>query len=113
MTKAETLTVVAVEDGVPALVEARKVMSAFQTMVWARAPDRLEGWLTRAGTDLVASFAFRAGQDRAAVRTAITFPWSDGQTEGQITKLKLVKHQMYSRGKIGLLQARLISLTSR
>jgi transposase len=35
-------------------------------------------------------------------------PWSNGQTEGQITKLKLVKRQMYGRGKLDLLQARLI-----
>jgi transposase len=34
--------------------------------------------------------------------------WSNGQTEGQITKLKLVKRQMYGRGKLDLLQARLI-----
>ncbi|MEE3627388.1 hypothetical protein UCD39_25980 [Nitrospirillum sp. BR 11752] len=34
--------------------------------------------------------------------------WSNGQTEGQITKLKLVKRQMYGRGKLDLLQARVI-----
>jgi transposase len=33
-------------------------------------------------------------------------PWFNGQTEGQITKLKLVKRQMYGRGKLDLLQAR-------
>jgi transposase len=33
-------------------------------------------------------------QDKAAVRAAITELWSNGQTEGQITKLKLVKCQM-------------------
>jgi transposase len=43
-----------------------------------------------------------------AVRAAITSPWSNGQTEGQITRLKLVRRQMYGRGKIDLLQARLI-----
>jgi transposase len=35
LTKTETLTVAAVEDGVPALVEAREVVGAFQTMVRA------------------------------------------------------------------------------
>jgi transposase len=30
----------------------------------------------------------------------MTLPWSNGQTEGQITKLKLVKRQMYGRGKL-------------
>ena len=38
----------------------------------------------------------------------ITSPWSNGQTEGQITKLKHVERQMYGRRKIDLLQARLI-----
>ncbi|MCE4227013.1 ISL3 family transposase [Methylobacterium sp. C25] len=111
LTKAETLTVAAVENGMPALVEARKVISAFQTMVRAMAPNRLEGWLTRAEASLVASFARGVGQDRSAVRAAITLPWSNGQTEGQITKLKLVKRQMYGRGKMDLLQARLIGLS--
>jgi transposase len=35
-------------------------------------------------------------------------PWSNGQTEGQITRLKPVRRQMYGRGNIDLLQARLI-----
>ena len=43
-----------------------------------------------------------------AVRNAIISPWSNGQTEGQITRLKLVKLQMYGRAKLDLLQARLI-----
>ena len=42
MTKAETLTVAAVEHGVPALVGAREAVGAFQAMVGAMAPDRLE-----------------------------------------------------------------------
>jgi transposase len=43
-----------------------------------------------------------------SVRAALVHPWSNGQTEGQITKLKLVKRQMYGRGKRDLLEARLI-----
>ena len=35
-------------------------------------------------------------------------PWSNGQTEGQITKLKLIKRLTYGRAKIDLLEARLI-----
>jgi len=33
-------------------------------------------------------------KDEAAVRAAIILPWSNGQTEGQFTKLKLVKRQI-------------------
>ncbi|HUA52743.1 MAG TPA: transposase, partial [Candidatus Sulfotelmatobacter sp.] len=47
-------------------------------------------------------------QDREAVRAAIVEPWSNGQTEGQITKLKLVKRQMYGRANLDLLRARLV-----
>jgi hypothetical protein len=44
---------------------------------------------------LVASFASGVAKDEPAVRAAITLPWSNGQIEGQITKLKLVKRQTY------------------
>lgn len=37
------------EGGVPALVATREVVGAFQTMVRAMAPDRLEGRLVRVG----------------------------------------------------------------
>jgi hypothetical protein len=40
-------------------------------------------------------------------------PLANGQTEGQIDKLKLVKRQMYGRTKLDLLQARLIGMTCR
>lgn len=40
---------------------------------------------------------------------AITSPWSTGRTEGQITKLKLVKRQMYGRANLDLLRARLVA----
>jgi len=42
------------------------------------------------------------------VKAAIVEPWSNGQTEGQVTKLKLVKRQMYGRGKIDLLRAPMV-----
>ena len=38
-------------------------------------------------------------RDIDAVRAAIASNWSNGQTEGQITKLKLVKRQMYGRAR--------------
>jgi transposase len=64
--------------------------------------------IERARASLVASFASGVVKGEAAVRAAITLPWSNGQTEGQITSLKLVRRQMYGRAKIDLLQARLI-----
>jgi transposase len=60
-------------------------------------------------TSPLASFAAGIRADRDAVATAIVEPWSNGQTEGQITKLKLVKRQMFGRGKVGLPRARLVT----
>jgi transposase len=53
-------------------------------------------------------FALHSQQDRAAVRAALSLPWSNGQTEGQITRLKLLKRQMYGRAKLDLLRLRML-----
>jgi transposase len=45
---------------------------------------------------------------RVAVATQIAISRTSG--EGQITKLKLVKRQMFGRAKLDLLQARLIGV---
>lgn len=77
-------------------------------MIRTMTASELPAWLDNAGTSIVASFARGVINDKKAVRTAMTSSWSNGQTEGQITRLKLVKRQMYGRGKIDLLQARMI-----
>ena len=108
LSKAETVTVAAIEAGIPTLVEAREIIADFHVMVRRKAVAALTPWIERARTSLVASFASGVAKDEAAVRAAIILPWSNGQTEGQITRLKLVRRQMYGRGNIDLLQARLI-----
>jgi hypothetical protein len=37
-------------------------------------------------------------------------PWSNGQTEGQINKLKTLKRAMYGRAGVDLLRARMMPL---
>ena len=49
-----------------------------------------------------------SGKAKPCEAETISSTWSDGQTEGQITKLKRIKRQMYGRGKIDLLQARVL-----
>jgi transposase len=108
LSKAETVTIAAIENSVALLVEARELIAAFQAMVRNKVDAELAAWIARARSSLVASFASGVAKDEAAVRAAISLPWSNGQMEGQITKLKLVKRQMYGRATIDLLQARLI-----
>ena len=76
-------------------------------MIAAKKPDDLNSWLAEAAGSELASFASGIEADAAAVLAAIVQTWSNGQTEGQVTKLKLVKRQMYGRGKLDLLRARL------
>ena len=70
---------------------------------------RFRGWNKLGRSELdVSCFATGVLKDRAAVRAAIIQPWSNGQVEAQITKLKLVKRQVHGRAKIDLLEARLL-----
>jgi transposase len=50
------------------------------------------------------------GLDLTAVRNAITETWSNGQTEGQINRVKLLKRAMYGRADLDLLRVRMIPL---
>lgn len=108
LTKADAVLVAAIETGTPALAKARVLLDRFQAMIRRKAGRELDPWIADAGPSLLASFARGVVRDRAAVQAAILEPWSNGQTEGQITKLKLVKRQMYGRAKLDLLEARLI-----
>jgi transposase len=108
LSRSESVTIAAVEEGVPSLVEAREVIADFHGMVRARAEAQLPAWIDRAANSLVGSFANGIRRDIVAVHAAISSPWSNGQTEGQVTRLKLVKRQMYGRAKLDLLEARLI-----
>ena len=106
--KAETLTVAAIENGVESLVQARDAVSSFQTVIRQKAVAELTPWIERAKTTLVASFAIDITKNIYAGSAAITLGWFNVQTEGQIGKLKLVKRQMYGRGNLVPLPARVI-----
>jgi transposase len=110
LSKAQTITVAAIERGVAALAQARDILAEFQGIIRRKALPELDAWLDRAARSLIAAFANGIIKDRDAVQAAIASAWSNGQTEGQICKLKLVKRQMYGRGKIDLLQARVIGM---
>jgi transposase len=108
LTRADTVTVAAVEAGVPGLAEARNLVGRFGAMIRTKAVVELDSWIEHARASLIAPLARGVAKDVAAIRAAITEPWSNGQTEGQITRLKLIKRQMYGRAKLDLLEARLI-----
>ena len=75
--------------------------------------EKLDVWLQdadRSGLYGIRRFARTLRQDVAAVRNAITETWSNGQTEGQINRLKTLKPAMYGSAGIELLRARVLPI---
>lgn len=71
----------------------------------------LDDWLEGCSKSTIAGleqFAVSLVQDYAAVRAALELLWSNGQTEGQAHRLKLIKRQMYGRAKLDLLRLRVL-----
>jgi len=92
----------------PPLALARDLVLRFAAMVRERKAGVLERWLMEADGSELSSFATGLRRDEAAVRAALELPWSNGQTEGQITRLELIRRQMYGRAKHDLLRARVL-----
>jgi transposase len=47
-------------------------------------------------------------KDGDAICAALTTPWSNGQTEVQVNRLKLIKRQMYGHASFDLLRRRVL-----
>ena len=92
----------------PALEAMRGLARRFAAMVRGRDADALDPWLVEAADSELGSFAQGLRQDEAAVRAALTLPWSSGAVEGNVTRLKLIKRQGYGRAGFDLLRARVL-----
>lgn len=71
----------------------------------------LNDWLRRARNCRVAelrSIAKSMQQDYTAIFAACSQPWSQGQVEGQINRLKCLKRQMYGRARFDLFRLRVL-----
>jgi transposase len=93
------------------VARARTLAQEFQAMVRQRKPEVLDGWLAasrESGIAELESFAAGLQQEYPSIRAALSEPWSTGQVEGQVTRVKLVKRQMYGRAKFDLLKQRVV-----
>jgi transposase len=94
------------------VAQAYTLSQRFTGMVRERQPEALLPWLEDAGKSRISalvSFAKGIKQDLSAVTNALSLPWSNGQTEGQVNRLKLIKRQMYGRANFDLLRKRVIA----
>jgi transposase len=96
----------------PDLKLAARLGREFTEMIRHQRPDDLDAWIDRSQrVDVPKSFrAFAVGlkTDYSAVRAALTLSWSNGQVEGQVNRLKLIKRQMYGRANFDLLRLRVL-----
>jgi transposase len=85
----------------------------FLSLMRQRQATSLDAWLTDATQSGLPEFQRLASgllTDQAAVVAAASLPYSNGQTEGQVNKLKVLKRQMYGRAKFDLLRLRLLNI---
>jgi len=97
----------------PEVKTAQEMVLRFAEMIKQRRSEQLNDWLNEAAQSQIAelrNFAKSLRQDYAAVQAALSSEWSNGQTEGQVNRLKLVKRQMYGRAKFDLLRARVLPM---
>jgi len=91
--------------------EASELVTNFTTMVRERQGERLDAWLEKVeaqGITELKNFALGVKRDYEAVKAGLTLEWSNGQTEGQVHRLKLLKRSMYGRGRFDLLRKRVL-----
>jgi len=95
----------------PEIEKAVQLGREFENLLMKRSETSLDEWLRKAESSSTAelkSFARGLRQDALAVQAAVKYEWSQGQVEGQVNRLKLMKRQMYGRANFDLLKARVL-----
>jgi len=95
----------------PDLALAYTLSQDFIDILAHQKADELSNWFRRAKESHLAelkSLAKSMQQDGAAILAACSLPWSQGQVEGQVNRLKCVKRQMYGRAQFDLLRLRFL-----
>jgi transposase len=95
----------------PEIAHAQELALNFLGIVRERRVDELREWLITAscsGLPEFRRFAKGVTVDLSAVKASLLYEWSNGQVEGQVHRLKMIKRQMYGRAKLDLLRARVL-----
>jgi transposase len=113
MTTRQAATVDALKAASAEFTAMRCLAMRFRGLLRGGMAEGLDAWLIDArasGIYAMQRFAKTIRQDLEAVRNGMSEPWSNGQTEGQINKLKTLKRAMYGRAGVELLRARMMPL---
>jgi transposase len=96
----------------PEVAIACLLAQSFAQLVRARNAKALGPWIEQAIDSAVpelGSFVGGIRRDQSAVFAALTYQWSQGQVEGQIQRLKLLKRQSYGQAGFDLLRHRVLA----
>jgi transposase len=88
-----------------------QLVQAFLQIVRKRQGEQLDFWLMKATASKIKElqrFAKGLERDKEAVLAGLTLISSNGQVEGQVNKLKLLKRTMYGRAGFPLLRQRVL-----
>ncbi len=96
----------------PEITACRELAREFHRIVRCRNAAAFDDWrseVERMGPVELRRFANGLMTDEAAVRAALSEPWSNGRVEGNVNRLKTVKRSMYGRAGFDLLRQRLLA----
>lgn len=113
LTAGQAQKVDALKTGSPSFATMRRLAMRFRGILRGDYSAPLDAWIDDAietGIPSFMRFARTLHRDINAVRNAIELPWSNGQAEGQINRLKTLKRAMYGRAGPELLRARMLPL---
>ncbi len=99
----------------PQLLCMRTLALNFREALFSKDGQQMRQWITAAkhcGIGSLVRFAFGLQKDLSAVLAAVETSYSNGQVEGQVNRLKMIKRQMYGRAGFRLLLSRILPYTS-
>jgi len=100
----------------PSLDTTYQLAQDFLLMMRKREGERLDRWLAQVHQSQLPeleSFAEGVERDKAAVQAGLTLVMKNGQVEGQVTRMKLIKRMMYGKAGFALLRQRVLNRISR
>lgn len=93
----------------PVLAEAADLAVRLARMLRGQSCEGVTDWLVAARSSALKRFAAGLHRDAAGIENAIALPWSTGPAEGEISRLKTIKRQMYGRAGFELLRQRVLN----
>jgi transposase len=100
-------------EACPNVAAIHPLVQRFADMVRSREAGEGGGWLEQSlscGVKGLETFAIGLRREQPAVEAARSLPYRNGQTEGQVNRLKTIKRQMYGRANFGLLRRRFLGV---